>query len=251
MKGNFLTYIFLGILFLTVSSCRPEVDGVRVLSKDKFADVLTDVYVTDAMFSTLDVKSKSRWQRGMKALVFQDAAYQWILAKYDITDAEFYASVKYYTVRPNLIGGIFDDVEQNLILMQKDVEHRKALREAEEERLAYERKWKIVHIDSAYIAQWGVILSMDSLSLESADSVLTMLKKLGDICPDETTPAYWDSIHKVEAFIKDSLRIDSIRLDSIRLDSLRIDSLRIDSLRLDSLRIDSIGIDTLQIADSI
>lgn len=246
MNLRSVTYLLAGILLFAVSSCRPKVDGVRVLSEDRFSSVLADVYLTDAMLSSLDTKSKNNWQRGMKSDLFQDAAYRWILDKHGITDTVFYASVHYYTGKPNLIDGLLESVQEELEDMQATVEHRKALREAEEERLAYERKWKTVHIDSAYIAQWAGILLSDTLTLERADSILASLVKLADICPDETTPAYWDSIYKIEAFILDSLRLDSLRLDSLRLDSLRLDSLRLDSIGLDSLRIDSVQLDSIK-----
>ena len=192
MNRRLLAWLLVGMLLFPTLSCRKSTDEGRVLSEKRFAAALTDVYLTDAMLNTLDVRSKSQWQRGMKGNLFQDAAYRWVLEKHDITEDDFYASVKYYTRTPQRADDVFDLVKDHLKKMQAEVDKKEARERALAERLAYERKWKEVRIDSAYVARWGAFLSMDTLSLTAVDSVLEEIFRLTDICPDETLN---DTVH--------------------------------------------------------
>ena len=235
---RFCTFL-LGLLSL--ASCQ---NRARVLPADKFADVLTDVYITESLLKEPDRKTKNAWNRGLSDIYFQDLSYRRILDKHHISEADFYASVDHYGHRNKEMVKILTKVEANMSDLRQEVETRFELIQAEKDRLEFERRWKTVCVDTAYVGLWAnwLAIEADTAYWQRVDSALDTLLRVVRVDFYRNDWAYLDSL----AAYLDSLRLDSLRLDSLRLDSLLLDSLRLDSLRLDSLRLDSLRLDSLR-----
>lgn len=203
-QGKYIVWlclIFFALSFL--GACQH--DKPKILPKKEMAQVLADVYLTEAMLTQLDSKTKREWSKGLKNEYFQDISYHWILDKHHITEDDFYASVAHYSRHVNTMIDVLDMTADKLNAMKQDVLEREKL-EAEAERIRkFNLKWQTVSIDEDFIELWA-----KSVYVAPADSLPT-----------------------------DTLRVDSLLLaDSLRVDSLlRADSLsRIDtSLRIDML----------------
>ena len=213
-QGKYIVWLCLISFALSfLGACQH--DKPKILPKKEMAQVLADVYLTEAMLTQLDSKTKREWSKGLKNEYFQDISYHWILDKHHITEDDFYASVAHYSRHVNTMIDVLDMTAGKLNAMKQDVLEREKL-EAEAERIRkFNLKWQTVSIDEDFIELWA-----KSVYVAPADSLPT-----------------------------DTLRVDSLfRVDSLLcLDSLRVDSLlRADSLsRIDtSLRIDMLA-DTL------
>lgn len=213
-QGKYIVWLCLISFALSfLGACQH--DKPKILPKKEMAQVLADVYLTEAMLTQLDSKTKREWSKGLKNEYFQDISYHWILDKHHITEDDFYASVAHYSRHVNTMIDVLDMTADKLNAMKQDVLEREKL-EAEAERIRkFNLKWQTVSIDEDFIELWA-----KSVYVAPADSLPT-----------------------------DTLRVDSLfRVDSLLcLDSLRVDSLlRADSLsRIDtSLRIDMLA-DTL------
>ena len=212
-QGKYIVWLCLISFALSfLGACQH--DKPKILPKKEMAQVLADVYLTEAMLTQLDSKTKREWSKGLKNEYFQDISYHWILDKHHITEDDFYASVAHYSRHVNTMIDVLDMTADKLNAMKQDVLEREKL-EAEAERIRkFNLKWQPVSINEDFIELW-------------AKSVY--------VAPANSLPT-------------DTLRVDSLlRADSLRVDSLRLDSLlRADSLRrIDtSLRIDMLA-DTL------
>jgi|GEM_PF-5720764 len=197
-QGKYIVWLCLISFALSfLGACQH--DKPRILPKKEMAQVLADVYLTEAMLTQLDSKTKREWSKGLKNEYFQDISYHWILDKHHITEDDFYASVAHYSRHVNTMIDVLDMTADKLNAMKQDVLEREKL-EAEAERIRkFNLKWQTVSIDEDFIELWA-----KSVYVALADSLPT-----------------------------DTFRVDSLRLDSLlRADSLsRIDtSLRIDML---------------------
>lgn len=197
-QGKYIVWLCLISFALSfLGACQH--DKPKILPKKEMAQVLADVYLTEAMLTQLDSKTKREWSKGLKNEYFQDISYHWILDKHHITEDDFYASVAHYSRHVNTMIDVLDMTAVKLNAMKQDVLEREKL-EAEAERIRkFNLKWQTVSIDEDFIELWA-----KSVYVAPADSLPT-----------------------------DTLRVDSLRLDSLlRADSLsRIDtSLRIDML---------------------
>ena len=203
-QGKYIVWLCLISFALSfLGACQH--DKPRILPKKEMAQVLADVYLTEAMLTQLDSKTKREWSKGLKNEYFQDISYHWILDKHHITEDDFYASVAHYSRHVNTMIDVLDMTADKLNVMKQDVLEREKL-EAEAERIRkFNLKWQTVSIDEDFIELWA-----KSVYVAPADSLPT-----------------------------DTLRVDSLLCaDSLRVDSLlRADSLsRIDtSLRIDML----------------
>lgn len=208
-QGKYIVWLCLISFALSfLGACQH--DKPKILPKKEMAQVLADVYLTEAMLTQLDSKTKREWSKGLKNEYFQDISYHWILDKHHITEDDFYASVAHYSRHVNTMIDVLDMTADKLNAMKQDVLEREKL-EAEAERICkFNLKWQTVSIDEDFIELWA-----KSVYVAPADSL-----------PTDTLRA--DSL----------LRVDSLRVDSLLcLDSLRADSLScIDtSLRIDML----------------
>lgn len=197
-QGKYIVWLCLISFALSfLGACQH--DKPKILPKKEMAQVLADVYLTEAMLTQLDSKTKREWSKGLKNEYFQDISYHWILDKHHITEDDFYASVAHYSRHVNTMIDVLDMTADKLNAMKQDVLEREKL-EAEAERIRkFNLKWQTVSIDEDFIELWA-----KSVYVAPADSLPT-----------------------------DTLRVDSLRLESLlRADSLsRIDtSLRIDML---------------------
>lgn len=192
-QGKYIVWLCLISFALSfLGACQH--DKPKILPKKEMAQVLADVYLTEAMLTQLDSKTKREWSKGLKNEYFQDISYHWILDKHHITEDDFYASVAHYSRHVNTMIDVLDMTADNLNAMKQDVLEREKL-EAEAERIRkFNLKWQPVSIDEDFIELWA-----KSVYVAPADSLPT-----------------------------DTLRVDSL----LRADSLsRIDtSLRIDML---------------------
>lgn len=193
IQGKYIVWLCLISFALSfLGACQH--DKPRILPKKEMAQVLADVYLTEAMLTQLDSKTKREWSKGLKNEYFQDISYHWILDKHHITEDDFYASVAHYSRHVNTMIDVLDMTADKLNAMKQDVLEREKL-EAEAERIRkFNLKWQRVSIDEDFIELWA-----KSVYVAPADSLPT-----------------------------DTLRLDSL----LRADSLsRIDtSLRIDML---------------------
>ncbi|MBQ7945484.1 MAG: DUF4296 domain-containing protein [Bacteroidales bacterium] len=192
-QGKYIVWLCLISFALSfLGACQH--DKPKILPKKEMAQVLADVYLTEAMLTQLDSKTKREWSKGLKNEYFQDISYHWILDKHHITEDDFYASVAHYSRHVNTMIDVLDMTADKLNAMKQDVLEREKL-EAEAERIRkFNLKWQPVSIDEDFIELWA-----KSVYVAPADSLPT-----------------------------DTLRVDSL----LRADSLsRIDtSLRIDML---------------------
>ena len=192
-QGKYIVWLCLISFALSfLGACQH--DKPKILPKKEMAQVLADVYLTEAMLTQLDSKTKREWSKGLKNEYFQDISYHWILDKHHITEDDFYASVAHYSRHVNTMIDVLDMTAGKLNAMKQDVLEREKL-EAEAERIRkFNLKWQTVSIDEDFIELWA-----KSVYVAPADSLPT-----------------------------DTLRLDSL----LRADSLsRIDtSLRIDML---------------------
>ena len=193
IQGKYIVWLCLISFALSfLGACQH--DKPRILPKKEMEQVLADVYLTEAMLTQLDSKTKREWSKGLKNEYFQDISYHWILDKHHITEDDFYASVAHYSRHVNTMIDVLDMTADKLNAMKQDVLEREKL-EAEAERIRkFNLKWQRVSIDEDFIELWA-----KSVYVAPADSLPT-----------------------------DTLRLDSL----LRADSLsRIDtSLRIDML---------------------
>lgn len=203
-QGKYIVWLCLISFALSfLGACQH--DKPRILPKKEMAQVLADVYLTEAMLTQLDSKTKREWSKGLKNEYFQDISYHWILDKHHITEDDFYASVAHYSRHVNTMIDVLDMTADKLSAMKQDVLEREKL-EAEAERIRkFNLKWQTVSIDEDFIELWA-----KSVYVAPADSLPTNTLRV-------------DSL-----LCADSLRVDSL----LRADSLsRIDtSLRIDML---------------------
>ena len=93
-SGWRLTGLLVLCCLLTLGGCQKKQEG-KVISKKHLAEVLTDVYLTDAMLNQMDHGTRNRWSRGLSREYFQDVAYRHILEKHHVSEEDFYASVAY------------------------------------------------------------------------------------------------------------------------------------------------------------
>lgn len=179
-KGKYIVWLCLISFALSfLGACQH--DKPKILPKKEMAQVLADVYLTEAMLTQLDSKTKHEWSKGLKNEYFQDISYHWILDKHHITEDDFYASVAHYSRHVNTMIDVLDMTADKLNVMKQDVLEREKL-EAEAERIRkFNLKWQKVSIDEDFIELW-------------AKSVY--------VVPADTLPA-------------DTLRLDSLRIDML------------------------------------
>lgn len=179
-QGKYIVWLCLISFALSfLGACQH--DKPKILPKKEMAQVLADVYLTEAMLTQLDSKTKREWSKGLKNEYFQDISYHWILDKHHITEDDFYASVAHYSRHVNTMIDVLDMTADKLNAMKQDVLEREKL-EAEAERIRkFNLKWQTVSIDEDFIELWA-----KSVYVAPADSLPT-----------------------------DTLRVDSLRIDML------------------------------------
>ncbi len=162
IKGILDKVLFFGLSALMLAACRQE-EG-KILSQNKMAAVLTDVYLTEAMLQNIDKKKKTDWSRGLKDVFFQDLAYRRILEKHHISEEDFYNSVAHYSQQYKVYAKIYAQVELNLQAIQAEVNERDKL-EAKLRELAQEQAALIDALDTASYIKWFEIWAADSVRI--------------------------------------------------------------------------------------
>jgi len=98
------------LLLVLFSSCRPR----GVLSREKMANVLFDIHLTEAAVSESNMPIPETWTRGMETAYFKDMAYRSVLRKHHLTQEEFYISVSWYSKHMNVYEKVYVDVQKKM-----------------------------------------------------------------------------------------------------------------------------------------
>lgn len=189
IKNIVNTVLLVCLLSLMPGACRQKED--RVISQNKMVEVLTDVYLTEALLQNVDKKKKADWSKGLADNYFQDLAYRIILEKHGISEDVFYNSVARYSKQYKVYAKIYARVELNLQALQADVAKLDEIR-TEAARLAQEHARLIAALDTASYIRWFEVWSPDTLGLSDtlglwSDSLFIPLQ---DTCQFFRT-AFW------------------------------------------------------------
>lgn len=111
--------LFSGFLLIVVlmTSCRPK----GVLSRKEMTDLLFDVHIAEALTNQKIAPVPDDWRRGLEPDYFRDMSYQSVLRKHDVTEANFYKSVRYYSKDLRMYTRIYADVEKRIRTFSQDV----------------------------------------------------------------------------------------------------------------------------------
>lgn len=204
-QGKYIVWLCLISFALSfLGACQH--DKPRILPKKEMAQVLADVYLTEAMLTQLDSKTKREWSKGLKNEYFQDISYHWILDKHHITEDDFYASVAHYSRHVNTMIDVLDMTADKLNAMKQDVLEREKL-EAEAERIRkFNLKWQTVSIDEDFIELWAKSvyvapadsLPTDTLRADSLSRIDTSLRidMLADTLPETKLVPFEDQYYR-------------------------------------------------------
>lgn len=204
-QGKYIVWLCLISFALSfLGACQH--DKPKILPKKEMAQVLADVYLTEAMLTQLDSKTKREWSKGLKNEYFQDISYHWILDKHHITEDDFYASVAHYSRHVNTMIDVLDMTADKLNAMKQDVLEREKL-EAEAERIRkFNLKWQTVSIDEDFIELWAKSvyvapadsLPTDTLRVDSLSRIDTSLRidMLADTLPETKLVPFEDQYYR-------------------------------------------------------
>lgn len=204
-QGKYIVWLCLISFALSfLGACQH--DKPKILPKKEMAQVLADVYLTEAMLTQLDSKTKREWSKGLKNEYFQDISYHWILDKHHITEDDFYASVAHYSRHVNTMIDVLDMTADKLNAMKQDVLDREKL-EAEAERIRkFNLKWQTVSIDEDFIELWAKSvyvapadsLPTDTLRVDSLSRIDTSLRidMLADTLPETKLVPFEDQYYR-------------------------------------------------------
>lgn len=112
-------HIILLLMVIGLVSCRPK----GVLSTRDMVDLLVDIHLVDAMTDVNYGPVPSEWKGHLTTEQFRDLAYLDVLYKHGVTEAQFYASVAYYSKNLRLYTRIYSDVDQRYRRLIDDIEH--------------------------------------------------------------------------------------------------------------------------------
>jgi len=105
-----LLHISILLTVFLVSSCRPK----GVLSTKEMTDLLFDIHLVESMSDVTYGESSTDWTQGLSKEDFTDLAYQSVLKKHAVTEADFYVSVAYYSKKMRLFTRIYADLDKKL-----------------------------------------------------------------------------------------------------------------------------------------
>lgn len=214
-SGWRLTGLLVLCCLLTLGGCQKKQEG-KVISKKHLAEVLTDVYLTDAMLNQMDHGTRNRWSRGLSREYFQDVAYRHILEKHHVSEEDFYASVAYYSRRNKVMSKICTQVIKNLNAVQAEVDRREELERLAEERRRFELKWRTVDIRERDVAPWADWLLVP-LPLENRDTALYLSADSGHIAAYSTEDPYWSGVRQALEKVREITELDIFQVDSAYL----------------------------------
>lgn len=232
----FHTAIILTAFLLT--SCRPK----GVLSTGEMTDVLFDIHLVEAMTYNPYGGINPSWTGGMSETDFTDLAYQAVLNKHGITEADFYASVGYYSKKMRLLKRIYLDLDDKMAayvqsidtwtesrktektlkeMMKKDDKHIRALFEYMHVKPdTTTRKPFSFSPDSVKVMRWRHInrLMRRSLPIKSTYSMIglkTLTDKQGNTLNDSTAKDVRAAIASgeiptVDVLLKQALPMDEL-----------------------------------------
>lgn len=244
MKHRLLICLLAFACLSPTLSCRQDKEEGDVMSEAKFVRVLSDIYLTDALLKQ-DRRTSQQWANGLKDIYFQDLAYQSILDRHRITEADFYATVAYYGTKSHQMVTILNQVEARLQACNDDIDRREAEEKAELERLEFEKRWKTVSIDESYAMLWGRFLELRDSCVRVWNVGDTIPKPLSDSTYSASSVYFGllSDMEEVLADIREAVRLydavmatNSAILDSAEADSLRIGSVEVDSAAVDSMK---------------
>ncbi len=112
-----LLFSFLSVGLFSCSSESEENEFIppkeQVLSKEEFTKLMTDVQLIEGHLNTNRVNQ----------VFIMDSAknyYKEIFERYGITEQEYRDNLKYYSAHPKLLEEVYIQVEENLVLMDRD-----------------------------------------------------------------------------------------------------------------------------------
>ncbi|MBQ9201196.1 MAG: DUF4296 domain-containing protein [Bacteroidales bacterium] len=207
---------FAGILalccLLAAVGCQKKQEG-RVLSQKRLAEVLTDVYLTDAMLNQMDHGTRSRWSRGLSREYFQDVSYRHILDKHHVSEADFYASVAYYSRRNKVMSKICTQVIDRLNAIQAEVDRREELERLAREQRLFDLKWQTVNLSPEDIAPWTDWLLISAVRSER-DTALYLAADSAGCCTEDP---YWAGMEQALEKVRKVACLNIFQVDSAYL----------------------------------
>ena len=112
MKVEFLSILFVIVLFFSCSSEKKKQVPAVLLSETEMVDVLTDVQIMESAIAYK--KNINQPTENLKTI-----GYDTLFAHYGITDSIFKANmIYYYDVEPLTLIRVFDSVEARLAKMK-------------------------------------------------------------------------------------------------------------------------------------
>ncbi len=105
------------LLLVLLASCRPH----GVLSRKEMASLLFELHLNDAALAVADSATKATWAKGLTPEQFKDLSYHSILRKYGLSQADFDASVTWYSKHLNLYNKVYKDVESLISVWRTEV----------------------------------------------------------------------------------------------------------------------------------
>lgn len=127
-----ILFFFTLILFVQCSSDRVP-DGV--LAKDQMISLVTDIQLIDGYVANLPTDSSYKVAAGLYLSAFK---------KYNTDSAEFNRSLKFYSLKPEKLNEIYNEVKTQLDTLQKVDERRlqAEAKRAERESLRKEKRFR-------------------------------------------------------------------------------------------------------------
>lgn len=201
---------------LLMGGCHKKQEG-RVISKKHLVEVLTDVYLTDAMLNQMDHNTRNRWSRGMSREYFQDIAYRHILEKHHVSEEDFYASISYYTRHNRVMSKICTQVINSLNALQTEVDRREELARLADEQRRFELKWRTVDIRERDVAPWADWLLIPQ-PFEKKDTALYLSADSGHIAVYNTEDPYWSGVIQALKKVREVNELEIFQVDSAYLE---------------------------------
>lgn len=151
---QYLAYVLTGLLFMV--SCQDHTVPEGIIEQDKMVKLFTDIHLTDGILSTTASDSLLKQQ----AANYYNAVYK----KYNTDSGQYKKSLRYYSMRPELLDTMYFQVSKNLQRLNDEMEKKAVDRNRDEAELALmnqdttARPFKIMPMESG-------IFNMDTAGL--------------------------------------------------------------------------------------
>ena len=156
------------LLLLLFVSCKPR----NVLSRKELADVLYDLHMTEAALNRNGLPVPTDWTHGLQSEFFKDLSYAAVLRKHELSQADFYNSIAWYSKHLNQYSKVYMLVESKIDAFLTDVQFGRfnALKDTS----------MLQSIDKVVKYHWGFVKQyptmQDGIAAQPLDSVLTFAR---------------------------------------------------------------------------